>query len=132
MIGQRIELLINALGLNKNSFSKAIGLSNNVTIGRIVNQDREPSFEIIQKIIQTFGSINARWLITGEGDMFNNYPSNIINEPVAEYNKIDFKEKYYNTLEELAECRKQLIELQGNFPASGPIGVTKPIAKTGS
>lgn len=58
------------LGLNKNSFSKAIGLSNNVTIGRIINEDREPSFDILTKIIQTYGSINANWLLTGEGEMF--------------------------------------------------------------
>lgn len=57
------------LGMNKNSLSKAIGLTNNVTIGRIINEEREPSFEILKKIIQTFGSVNATWLLTGEGKM---------------------------------------------------------------
>ena len=56
--------------MNINSFSKAIGLTNNVTIGRIVNESREPSFQILNKIIQTFGNINANWLITGRGEMF--------------------------------------------------------------
>lgn len=69
-ISNRIGTLIDALGMNKNTFSKEIGLENNVTIGRIVNEDRSPSYEVINKILQTFGSVNANWLITGNGDMF--------------------------------------------------------------
>lgn len=56
--------------MNINSFSKAIGLSNNVTIGRIISEEREPGFQVLSKIMETFGSINANWLITGKGEMF--------------------------------------------------------------
>lgn len=59
-------------GMNKNQFSKALGLTNNVTIGRIINEGRTPSFDILEKIIQTFSSINANWLITGKGEMIRN------------------------------------------------------------
>lgn len=69
-ISSRIRLIINQLDMNINSFSKAIGLSNNVTIGRIINEDREPSFQILNKIILKFGSIDANWLLTGKGKMF--------------------------------------------------------------
>jgi plasmid maintenance system antidote protein VapI len=69
-ISFRFSLIISKLGLTKNSFSKAIGLTNNVTIGRIINENRQPSYEILEKTIQTFGSINANWLLTGEGEMF--------------------------------------------------------------
>ena len=68
-IGSRIGQLIEYLGYNKSSFSNAIGLTNNVTIGRIVNGEREPSFEILQKITQTFGIVNTEWLLKGEGEM---------------------------------------------------------------
>jgi transcriptional regulator with XRE-family HTH domain len=68
-ISDRIQLLMKELGYNKNSFSKAIGLSNNVTIGRIVNENRQPSYEILSRIAQTFGSVNIRWLLSGEGEM---------------------------------------------------------------
>jgi transcriptional regulator with XRE-family HTH domain len=68
LIGNRISLLIKQLGHNKNSFSKAIGLSNNVTIGNIANGVKKPSFEVLEKIIQSFDNINVRWLITGEGE----------------------------------------------------------------
>jgi phage repressor protein C with HTH and peptisase S24 domain len=70
LISDRIKLIINELGYNNNSFSKAIGLTNNVTIGRIVNENREPSYDILLKIMQTFGSINGNWLITGIGNPF--------------------------------------------------------------
>ena len=40
-ISERLEILIKELGLNPNSFSKALGYpNNNVTIGRIIN-DKE-------------------------------------------------------------------------------------------
>lgn len=68
-ISHRIELIMNEFNLNKNSFSKAIGLKNNVTIGRIINENRKPSYDILTSITQTFGSINARWLLTGDGNM---------------------------------------------------------------
>ena len=70
LIAQRIEKLIKALGYNKNSFSKAIGLNNNVTIGRIVKDKREPSYDILRRIIKTFGHrFNVNWLLIGEGSM---------------------------------------------------------------
>ena len=58
------------MNLNKSSFSKKIGISNNVTIHRIINEDRKPSFEVLDKILLTFGSLNANWLMKGDGSMF--------------------------------------------------------------
>lgn len=69
-ISSRIWFIIKHLNMNMNSFSKAIGLTNNVTIGRIISEEREPGFQVLYKILQTFGSINANWLITGEGEAF--------------------------------------------------------------
>ena len=69
-VSTRIVLIIKELGMNVNSFSKAIGLTNNVTIGRIISEEREPGFQVLSKIIQTFDSIDANWLITGKGEIF--------------------------------------------------------------
>ncbi len=69
-ISDRVGLLINTLGYNKRTFSQAIGLSNDVTIGRIINEQREPSYKILNSIIQTFGNVNAKWLLTGQGEIF--------------------------------------------------------------
>lgn len=69
-VSTRIALMIKELDMNVSSFSKAIGLTNNVTIGRIISEEREPGFQVLSKIKQTFDSINANWLITGKGGMF--------------------------------------------------------------
>lgn len=69
-ISDRICLLISELGYNKRTFSQAIGLGNDVTIGRIVNEQREPSYKVLNSIVQTFGNIDANWLLTGEGDIY--------------------------------------------------------------
>lgn len=70
-ISERIELLINRLGMNKNSFSKAIGITNNVTIGNIVKHGQNPSLDVIQKILHKYSNVNADWLIIGNGEMLN-------------------------------------------------------------
>lgn len=46
---ERIKLIIEKEGLNKNSFSAAIGLNNNVTITRIINEHRSPSRSTCEK-----------------------------------------------------------------------------------
>lgn len=80
-IHERLKTIMNHYDLNYNSFSKKLGISNNVTIGRIIKEGRNPSFEVLQKVIQTFGSINPTWLIVGEGEMIkNDHLNNSINQ----------------------------------------------------
>lgn len=68
---QRLMELIIALGMNKNSFAMKIGLSDNATIVRIVNDPaRGASYPILRAIFTTFPEVNPRWLILGEGEMF--------------------------------------------------------------
>lgn len=52
---ERLELIMKMEGLNKNSFSAAIGLSNNVTITRIINEHRSPSRATCEKIVKALG-----------------------------------------------------------------------------
>lgn len=66
---QRIQLIMEKEGLNKNSFSKAIGMTNNVTITRIVNEHRNPSYATCEKIANAFPQYNLDWLLTGKGEM---------------------------------------------------------------
>jgi hypothetical protein len=69
---ERIIKLIEYLKLNKNSFSEEIGMSSNVTIGRIINENRNPHQDTLKKIVDRFPQVNYDWLKTGEGEMFNN------------------------------------------------------------
>lgn len=65
-----MSLLINELGYNKNSFSHRIGMSNNTTIGNLVNKEKyKPSYDVLIKIARTFPEVNIDWLVTGRGQM---------------------------------------------------------------
>ena len=72
---KRVELIIENEGVYKNSFSKAIGISNNVTITRIINEHRTPSRATCEKIVSAFPAYNLEWLLTGEGNMLTDAPS---------------------------------------------------------
>lgn len=78
-VHDRIEYIISSKELNKNSFSKLLGFTNNVTIGRIINEKRNPSLETLERIITVF-NINANWLIIGEGEMHRNTKESDITE----------------------------------------------------
>ena len=100
-IGERIALLIKELGLNKNSFSKEIGLKNNSTITNIINNpDRSPSYDVIFRIVSKWDQLNIRWLIAGQGEMFSiaedSFPN--INDRLSHISR-----KYAITLAETAE-----------------------------
>jgi len=93
--------LIKELGLNKNSFSKEIGLKNNSTITNIINNpDRSPSYDVIFRIVSRWDQLNIRWLIAGQGVMFaigeDSFPN--INDRLSHISR-----KYAITLSETAE-----------------------------
>lgn len=66
---ERVQYIMEKEGYNKNSFSTAIGISNNVTITRIINEKRNPSKATCQKIIDRFPQYNFDWLFSGTGEM---------------------------------------------------------------
>ena len=67
---QRIDLLINALNLNINSFSKECGYPSSATIWRLINEGAKPSNPTLNKICNRFPQVNREWLMTGFGSMF--------------------------------------------------------------
>jgi transcriptional regulator with XRE-family HTH domain len=76
----RLLSVIHHYGHNINSFSHAIGASNNTVLGRIVNdRGRRPSFELLELILKRFPALNPAWLIVGEGEMFISRPDYIVN-----------------------------------------------------
>lgn len=71
MVSDRIEILINKLSDgNKSQFAKRIGVAPSV-IGNITGERKgNPSFEVAQKILNAFASINPDWLLFGKEPMF--------------------------------------------------------------
>lgn len=74
---ERIQLIMDREGLNKNSFSEAIGASNNVTITRLINEKRKASPATCKKIVARFPHYDYKWLLTGEGDMLKSKEDNL-------------------------------------------------------
>ena len=66
----RIQNLIDHYDMNVSSFSKAIGLTGNVTIYKIVKGESAPSFATLLKIKGRFPEVNIDWILTGDGNMF--------------------------------------------------------------
>ena len=67
---QRLKQLIDALGMNINSFSKECGYPSSATIWRIVDDNKKPSTPTLNKICNRFPQVNREWLLTGLGNMF--------------------------------------------------------------
>ncbi len=68
---ERVSKLMQHFNLNKNQFSKEIQAGNNVTVGRIVNERRNPSSRTVDLILKRFPQINRDWLLYGNGEMIN-------------------------------------------------------------
>jgi transcriptional regulator with XRE-family HTH domain len=63
-----IEVMLK-LGHSKSSFAKALDVSLPL-ITHITNGRNKPGIELIQKLLQTYQDIDARWFLLGEGQMF--------------------------------------------------------------
>lgn len=66
-------------------------------------------------IIINFPDINLEWLITGKGEMLKKYETNkgisILAEKSEVYGVVNYKEKYFETLEKLNQANERLLAL---------------------
>lgn len=75
-INSRINSLINALRMNKNSFGKFIEMSPQSIHHILGERQSKPSSEMLEKIIRSVNNLestkklNSDWLLVGEGEMF--------------------------------------------------------------
>lgn len=98
---ERVKYVMEYFNLNKNSFSKEIGLSTNTTIGRLLNEKRNPSDSTLKKISERF-DVNIDWLKIGNGKMLNNTS---LNQTINNY--ID-KTKILDQLKELKDFKTKI------------------------
>lgn len=67
---ERLDEYMRYAGLNDNKVTIQCGLSNSV-IGNSRKRGRSLNGENIVKIISTYRDLNARWFLTGEGEMLS-------------------------------------------------------------
>ncbi|GAB3911479.1 hypothetical protein GCM10028803_53020 [Larkinella knui] len=68
-INERFKKLIEALGLNPNSFAKRLGKAQS-SIAVIVEGKSKPGYELLEKVFANFPQVSRDWLLMGEGEMF--------------------------------------------------------------
>jgi len=59
--------------ISSTKFADIIGVQRS-SISHILSGRNKPSFDFIEKMLLSFPSLNAQWLITGKGTMFTNNP----------------------------------------------------------
>lgn len=65
----RFKRILDEKGLTAKMASEKIGI-NASCISHLLNGNRKPSFEVIEKISRAFPDINMNWFIHGEGMMY--------------------------------------------------------------
>lgn len=71
-IKERIELFIEQQGIKRSVFEKSCGFSNGYTR----NLKENPSASKIENILSSYPQLNRVWLLTGEGEMLKEVPTN--------------------------------------------------------
>lgn len=69
-INQRLKFLIETLSVSVRAFSEQIGESAGNTNNYIGSRQLAPKHEYLAKVLKHFSTVNAHWLITGEGEPF--------------------------------------------------------------
>lgn len=122
---ERLDKYKEYAGLNDNQLTVKSGL----TIG-IINSARKRgsnlSTENIEKILKAFKDLNARWLLTGEGEMLESgvctpVDSDNLTNYIMNENK-ELKSKIEQLNFELGKLEGQLIEIKKRVPAEVLVG----------
>ena len=67
---KRIQEIVDYYGMSYNSFAISIGMLNGTSIKRIVDDNRNPQNQTLNKILsQAYPEIDMDWLRTGAGKM---------------------------------------------------------------
>lgn len=67
-ITDRINLVMKREYMTCRAFSAKIGM-NSQTVNNYMNGKRDPTYEFLSRILETFVDISAEWLMRGEGSM---------------------------------------------------------------
>jgi hypothetical protein len=73
-INQRLKFLVERLAPSTREFSEALGESSGNTQNYIGARQVVPGYEYLSKVLKHFSSVNATWLMTGQGEPFTGVP----------------------------------------------------------
>ena len=76
-IPNRIEIVIKYYNMSYNSFAKSLGMANGTGIKTMIDNNRNPQNQTLNKIVNTYPEIDMNWLRTGTGQMISNLPESM-------------------------------------------------------
>lgn len=74
-IRDRLNVLISHLKLSKNEFAREIG-SSGAMVSKITTKEVNFGIDVFKKIIDRYPQLNHQWLMSGEGEMWNENHNN--------------------------------------------------------
>lgn len=99
---KRLKTYLDNKQLGLMDLSIILGYKSPQKLYRLFNvEDASPSCQIVEDISNKFYDLNLNWLFTGRGNMLN-----------ARQENVDYKDKYFNCLEEKEELYKALLAQQ--------------------
>lgn len=112
-INKRLVTLMEKLGYKKSEYADMLGVSAAV-ISHIYSDRNKAGLEFVQNILHHFPTINERWLLLGEGEMFKeeHAASNLILKERIQllYKKINMQKSNINELIVDIESIKDLVK----------------------
>ena len=100
-VKHRLKIFINNEKLTVSNFEKLINVAN----GYVNSISKSIGIDKIEIILENFPKLNVEWLLVGKGKMLKENDEN-------NGNNFDFKEKYYQSLEEIQGLAKTILNLQ--------------------
>jgi len=113
-IRERIKAVRKALGMSQKDFGKGVFLSQSF-YGQIETGVRSPNERVYELISNKYG-VNKDWLLTGEGDMFGETPSDVelleLMDIIKELDPL-FREYIVTQIKQLAALHRKNKEAAG-------------------
>lgn len=103
------------LGESPTSFSRSIGIKRETRISNVLNGRNNISAELCKLIKEAYPEVRMYWLMTGEGDMFENVPNK------KELPKLDIYSTYLIPLSAMSVCIDDLSKLDNLERITSPI-----------
>ena len=86
----RIEQLIDALGITQKDFAQQIGTSA-AALSHITSGRNRPSLELVFKTLNKHPNVNSDWLLFGKGSMVKQHHKDIQDSAVREVVRVEYK-----------------------------------------
>ena len=119
---KRLDEYMRANGLNDHKVTVQCGLSIGA-IGNARKNGKGISSRNIEKILSTYKDLNARWLLTGEGEMLEVEPSqsnSVAIQLLKEQNK-ELMEKIEQLNRQLGDRERQITEMKKEYARIGMV-----------